>query len=387
MNVLSLFDGISCGMIALQRAGIKVDNYFASEIDENAIAISEKNHSNITRLGDVTKWKEWNLPKIDLVIGGSPCQGFSRAGKCLNFEDTRSKLFFEYVDILKSIRKKNPEVKFLLENVQMKKEWMDVISEYLGVEPIEINSKLLSGQNRPRAYWTNIEGVEQPEDKGIDLIDILEDIETEYVKTKSGILFDSSISEAARNLVECVDGEIRIRQAVKNGYIVAENGDGINLQFPTSKTRRGRVIKQKSSTLDCQCDVCVLHDNTIRKLTVRELERLQTLPDGYTEGFPESVAKKAIGNGWTVDVIAHIFSGLNDSNNQDLGEIEMKYTHCKICHSLRMVDGKTTCESCKKKKHDEQIRTEALEEVRKKYYELEFGAFEQWLKNRIDSHK
>ena len=116
MNVLSTFDGISCGKVALERAGIKNDKYFASEIDENAIAISEKNHNDIIRLGDVTKWREWELPKIDLVIGGSPCQGFSRAGKCLNFEDPRSRLFFEYVDILNDIRKKNPDVLFLLEN-------------------------------------------------------------------------------------------------------------------------------------------------------------------------------------------------------------------------------------------------------------------------------
>ena len=134
MNVLSLFDGISCGRVALERAGIKVDKYFASEIDENAIAISEKNYKDIIRLGDVTKWREWDLPKIDLVIGGSPCQGFSRAGKCLNFEDPRSKLFFEYVDILNDIRKKNPDVLFLLENVKMKNEWSDIISEHLGAD-------------------------------------------------------------------------------------------------------------------------------------------------------------------------------------------------------------------------------------------------------------
>lgn len=312
MNVLSLFDGISCGKVAFEKVGIHVENYFTSEIDSNAIAISEKNHKNIIRLGDVTKWKEWNLPKIDILIGGSPCQGFSRAGKCLNFEDPRSKLFFEYVDILNHLKEKNPDILFLLENVQMKKEWMDVISEYLGVKPIEINSNLLSGQNRPRAYWTNINGVQIPEDKGIKLVDILEDNLSIQCFDRYELLIEDSISEASANLVNVVDGEIRISQAVKAGYIVAEDGDGINLQFPTSKTRRGRVIKQKSSTLDCQCDVCVLHNKTIRKLTIRELERLQTLPDGYTEGFSESIAKKAIGNGWTVDVIAHIFTGIKE---------------------------------------------------------------------------
>lgn len=122
INVLSLFDGISCGKVALDCAGIKVNKYFASEIDNDAIAVSEKNHEGIIRLGDVSKWHEWNLPNIDLIIAGSPCQGFSRAGKMLNFNDERSKLFFEFVDILNDIKTKNPNVKFMLENVKMKTE-------------------------------------------------------------------------------------------------------------------------------------------------------------------------------------------------------------------------------------------------------------------------
>ena len=157
MNVLSLFDGISAGMLALQRAGIKVDKYYASEIEPNAIAVSKRNFPNIIQLGDVTKWREWNieLNKIDLLIGGSPCQGFSSSGKVLNFEDPRSKLFFQYVEILNYIKSVNPNVKFLLENVGMKKEWSDIISERLGVPYTEINSKYFSAQNRVRYYWTN----------------------------------------------------------------------------------------------------------------------------------------------------------------------------------------------------------------------------------------
>ena len=310
MNVLSLFDGISCGMVALERAGIQVDEYIASEIDENAIAISRQNYKEIIRIGDVTRWREWSLPKIDLLIGGSPCQGFSRAGKCLNFNDPRSKLFFEYVGVLQKIRQKNPEVKFLLENVKMKNEWKDVISEYLGVQPIEINSKLVSGQNRSRLYWTNIEGVKVPEDRGIKLADILENPAIEYITAADGIMFDPTISDLSRSLVTRVGEEVRVSQTTKQGYIMAEDGDGINLAFPTSKSRRDRVIKQKSSTVDCACNICVFKDGAIRRFTTRELERLQTLPDGYTDGFPKGVAQKAIGNGWTVDVIAHILRGL-----------------------------------------------------------------------------
>ena len=200
---------------------------------------------------------------------------------------------------------------FLLENVKMKTEWRDIITEYVGVQPIEINSKLVSAQNRLRTYWTNIPNVVKPKDKGIKLIDVLDDVKANDTFVEhQGIMFDSSISEASRNLVRRVGYEVRISQAVKKGYIVAEDGDGINLSFPTSKTRRGRVIKQKSSTLDCACEVCVLHDDIIRRLNVRELERLQTLPEGYTDGFSKQIAQKAIGNGWTVDVIAWIFSFL-----------------------------------------------------------------------------
>lgn len=310
INVLSLFDGISCGKIALERVGIKVNKYFASEIDEDAIAISMKNYDDIIRLGDVTRWREWDLPKIDLIIAGSPCQGFSRAGKMLNFNDERSKLFFEFVDILNDIKVKNPDVLFMLENVKMKTEWRNTITSYVGVDPIEINSKLVSGQNRPRIYWTNIPDVKKPTDKGIKLIDILDEPGDICYINHQGIEFDSSLSAASVNLVNCVNDEVRVSQATKKGYIIAEDGDGVNLSFPTSKTRRGRVIKQKSSTLDQQCEVCVYHDNKIRRLTVRELERLQTLPYGYTSGFSSVAAKKVIGNGWTIDVIAHIFSYL-----------------------------------------------------------------------------
>ena len=170
MNVLSLFDGMSCGQIALNKLGIKYDNYFASEIDKYAIQVTQKNYPNTKQLGDVTKIDLNSLPKIDLLIGGSPCQRFSFAGKQLNFKDPRSKLFYEFV---KAKDKLNPKY-FLLENVRMKKECQDIISSYLGCEPIKINSSLVSAQNRVRLYWTNIPDIQQPEDKGITLSDILE---------------------------------------------------------------------------------------------------------------------------------------------------------------------------------------------------------------------
>ena len=170
MNILSLFDGMSCGRLALDRLGIKVDKYYASEIDKYAIQVSSANYPDIIQIGDVCNVKGEDYPDIDLVLAGSPCQGFSFAGNQLAFDDPRSALFFEFVRILKEVKPKY----FLLENVKMKKEFLDVISEQVGVEPILINSALVSAQNRLRYYWTNIPRVEQPEDRGIVLRDILE---------------------------------------------------------------------------------------------------------------------------------------------------------------------------------------------------------------------
>lgn len=309
MNVLSLFDGISCGMVALERAGIKVDNYYSSEIDDNAITISEKNYPNEIRLGDVKSIQVKDLPKIDLLIGGSPCQGFSRAGKCLNFEDPRSALFFEYVRILNELKKLNPNIKFLLENVRMKKEWKDIITDYLGVEPIEINSKLVSAQNRERVYWTNIDY------KEINVTDpplqsILDDVDTsKYVKW-NGLLLDPDITESQRTLISVVNGEVRIKQATKLGYISPKDYDGVNLCFPKSTSRRGRVIDRKSNCVTCMGKVGVYYNNTFRYLSITEVERLQTLPENYTAGVSDTARYKAIGNGWTIDVITHFFKGL-----------------------------------------------------------------------------
>lgn len=192
MNVLSLFDGMSCGQIALNRAGIKYNNYYASEIDKYAIKVTKANYPDTKHIGSIVDVKSEDLSKIDLLIGGSPCQGFSFAGKQLNFEDPRSKLFFEYVRLLKECKPKY----FLLENVDMKQEYLNVISKYLGVSPVKINSNLVSAQNRERWYWTNIPGdektlfenrISQPKDKRIFLKDIIhEKIDRTCLVKKSG---------------------------------------------------------------------------------------------------------------------------------------------------------------------------------------------------------
>lgn len=315
MNVLSLFDGVSCGQVALERAGLEAGSYYASEIEDDAIEVALKNYPSTITIGDIndlTIEKLNKLPKIDMVFAGSPCQGFSRNGNGLNFDDPRSKLFFKFVEILKWVKENNnPNVKFILENVEMKKEWENLISEYVNEEPLKINSTLVSAQKRPRLYWTDIEGVTQPTNRNINLIDILEDgvppsydIDENLMRSKPIELGDKVI----KRFISVDGGEIVVRNATKQGYLIAEEGDSINLSLPNSQTRRGRVGKGKSNTLDTQCNQAVVADGRIRRFTITELERLQTLPDGYTEGVSEAKRKKAIGNGWTVDVVAHILS-------------------------------------------------------------------------------
>jgi DNA-cytosine methyltransferase len=462
-NVLSLFDGMSCGQIALERAGIEFDNYYASEIDKYGIEVTQANYPRTIQLGDVTTWKDWNIDwnSIDLILAGSPCQGFSFAGKLLAFDDERSKLFFVFIDILNHIRKFNSNVDFLLENVRMKQEHQDVISQYLKVKPIIINSNLVSAQNRLRLYWTSIPNLGQPENKGILLRDILErEVDEKYYISGSRLKWLQSTSgkksidkgftpmnpekascltargepswncnyidpynqkyikgvksttlrtnhsngnmwvemyqyphgtnlggKRAENgkvpsmtssswennnlLVITKDtGEkvLRVKEATKSGFVDIEEGECVDLTFPTSKTRRGHAMKEKSNCLTStpqdllkvdkikesarftknylQYDVsgkgynsqqdsafypegkhgCLLstranhkvvidkNELLIRKLTPIECERLQTVPDNYTQVVCDSQRYKMLGNGWTVDVIVHILKNLGEKN-------------------------------------------------------------------------
>ena len=322
MNILSLFDGMSCGRIALERAGIKVDNYYSAEIDKYAIKVADKNWPQDTdkRLGSVTEVKAEDLPKIDILIGGSPCQGFSFAGKQLNFDDPRSKLFFEYVRLLKECKPKF----FLLENVKMKKEYQDVISKELGVEPIEINSSLVSAQNRKRLYWTNIPGVTQPEDKNVFLKDI---VESGFVDREKSYCIDANYYKGGslKNYVEKSRRQIVLAQSEKRLMVkcnVLCYFTANYLQYDLkgknhkSQDQRAYYFNGKHGTLpsnNCATKVKILEDIeniTIRKLTPIECERLQTVPDNYTECVSNTQRYKMLGNGWTVDVIAHLLSGL-----------------------------------------------------------------------------
>lgn len=282
MNVLSLFDGISCGQIALNRAGIIYENYYASEIDKYAIQIADKNFPNIKRLGNVLDVKGSDLPSIDLLIGGSPCKTVSRAGNGKGF-DGESGLFWEYLRILKET---NPKY-FLLENVKMKKEWMDIITENLGVKPIHINSNLLSAQNRPRTYWTNIPGVIMPEDSKIYLSDII---------PNNPVCFTERRTEEAK--------QIR-RENRKNGI------DFSPRRMKEMVARTDNKSNCLTATFSSKEHMVKTDTDELRKLTPNEWESLQTLPLNYTEGVSDNQRYKMIGNGWTVDVIAHILKNIN----------------------------------------------------------------------------
>ena len=324
IKVLSLFDGISCGRVALKRAGFEVE-YYASEIDKYAIQIAQKNYPDTIQLGDVKTIRKYTLErygayKINLLIGGSPCQGFSFAGKQLNFNDPRSALFFEFVRILKEVKPKY----FLLENVRMKQEYQDIISEQLGVKPIMINSSLVSAQNRVRLYWKNIPDIKQPKDKGLVLKDILEDeVDEKYYMNKPLILNGKFIGQIGMLDYKDNDRQRRVYSDNSKSPTVLARSDStrvINIASLNMKgsqqIRRVYSPKGKSPTIDTMQgghrQPKVLEQMKVRKLTPIECERLQTLEDNFTEGVSNTQRYKSLGNGWTVDVLAHIFKNIKD---------------------------------------------------------------------------
>lgn len=363
MIVFSGFDGMSCGRIALERTGIKVTKYFASEVNTYAIKVSKANYPDIIQLGDICNITGEQLGHIDLFIGGSPCQGFSLAGKQLAFDDPRSKLFFEFVRLYEECKKINPGIKFLLENVCMAEEHENVISKILDVNPILINSALLSAQNRERNYWTNINAkpvglfgdmvpqIMQPKDKKILLPHILEENPNEKYflseKLKTYILdnqrfnkytfidgnkamgLTTSYRKVGGGTYIKVDrkGNLKEDQQKASCFTAGGNSGGAhsdmdiivthNLQRRTFKGNggTGHLLKadNKSYCLDTGNSQAIEYfekDLIIRRLTPVEVERLQTVPDNYTNHVSDTRRYEMLGNGWTVDVIAHIFSYL-----------------------------------------------------------------------------
>ena len=279
-TVLSLFDGMSCGQVALNRAGIGYQSYYASEIDQYAIKVAQHNYPKTVQVGDIIELKGNSLPNVDLLMGGSPCQSFSTAGNGKGFEG-KSGLIYEFIRLLDEC---NPKY-FLLENVKMKREWQDFISKQLGVEPIKINSNLFSAQNRERLYWTNIP-IAQCIDKKIFIQDVFDDvIENKYwLKAKNTELLLRKIDITGAPDLACID--------VYNKKIKLDD-------------------KSPTLTLPHHNSTRVIQHGRIRKLMPVECERLQTLPDRYTDcNLSDTQRYTMIGNGWTVDVIAHILKGI-----------------------------------------------------------------------------
>jgi DNA-cytosine methyltransferase len=409
MKVLSLFDGMSCGQIALSKLGVKVDKYHASEIDKYAIEITQKNFPQTVQLGDICKIDAKDFMDVDLMLAGSPCQGFSFAGSQLAFDDPRSALFFEFVRLLKEIKPKY----FLLENVRMKKEFLEVITEQVSscytasdvddeyvdmfgnvrFEPHFINSSLLSAQSRQRYYWTNIPNIQQPEDKGVVLADVLEDgydserdkahcIDANYYKGANvkqykkkhrrqlvnkpkqvGVAVDIKGHDILKRVyseegksptLTTMGGGHREPKIVTGGAMRArsKNKDGKHVDWKETKPQQMLELRkdEKSNSISTVSKDSVVvekshpikanyykssranfendrskgskfsatgvqqEDLTWRKLTPLECERLQTVPDGYTEGVSNTQRYRMLGNGWTVDVIAHILTNMEVSN-------------------------------------------------------------------------
>jgi len=435
LNVLSLFDGMSCARIALERLGVQVDNYYACEIDKYAIQVSTANYPDIQQIGDITAIKADDYPNIDLLIGGSPCQGFSFAGKQLAFDDPRSKLFFEFVRVLREVKPKY----FLLENVRMKQEYQDVISEHLGVKPIKINSALFSAQSRNRFYWTNIPLNEIPEDRGIVLADILEEVpfgeipnylanhwggkpradkvkgvtdpkancltasmykgqiptfvkqlKPNHVGTAADINGHDSIKRVyspngksptlnsmggGNREPKVLCGALRARSLDSNGKnvdwketkpqqmlelrkdektntlssvqkdnVVVYDGEQVHsdrykqlrddseekvlaTQLYNSKQFGNAVREKKAFTLRAsKCGGVIDKEQyTYRKLTPLECERLQTVPDNYTNYVSNTQRYKMLGNGFTVEVIAFLLTNIkNHLPNKEHSRFRMK---------------------------------------------------------------
>lgn len=293
MTVMSLFDGMSCGQIALKKLKVPVVKYYASEVDPHAIKVAKMNFPETHHLGDVGNWRSWDLDwgSIDLICAGSPCQGFSFAGKQLAFDDPRSRLFFVFIDILRNIQEFNPNVKFLLENVRMKKTHRQVISKTLGVAPVELCSSLISAQERKRLYWANWT-FSAPKENGLLIRDIL-----------------TPTPERRDVICDIVNAKVEGTRAFKNTWGFMRSVD----QKAKCLLTGGQGVANSGATN------IKMPDGTFRRFSAVEAERLQTVPDNYTAGVSNTQRHRMLGNGWTVDVVAHILKPMVDEKT--LGEL------------------------------------------------------------------
>lgn len=347
MNVLSLFNGMNTGRQALENVGIKVTKYYSSEIKPYAIELTQHHFPDTIQVGDVTKWRAWDIDwrSIDLVLSGSPCQDLSAAGKRAGINGKKSSLFFTFVEILEHIKELNHKVLFLQENVgSASKLDVGIMSRALGVYPVRINSSLLTAQLRDRYYWSNIRTKEtmfdvvtdipQPKDKGIMFKDIITD-DGYTPKSKAGCLLQGDhkmfikdpikqdiylkkrIANGTQtlNLIYEINNELRVKTNTKQGYDVVTENDCIDLSFPTSTTRRGRVTKGKSPCLmESSNNLYSYKDGIVRTVNKVEMCRLQGFPDNYCDILTTAKAGSLLGDGWTLPIIEHIFKFIEKCN-------------------------------------------------------------------------
>lgn len=356
INIVSVCDGMSCGQIALKQMGVNIGKYYASEIDKFAIKQTMYNFPNTIQLGNMENWREWDIDwtGIDMLIGGTPCQGFSFAGKQLAFNDPRSRLFLIFIDILNYARTINPDIKFFLENVKMKKEHMEVINRLTGIEPILINSSRLSAQNRERYYWTNIKvgfkglfndkyvDIPQPDDKHICFYDIMDiDVDEKYYMNDIIIDFDNNdheiydvlcgkmvgrrvddngIRKDSNKNIPCVQ-RLEFNTSMKSNCLTTVEKDNLILignlrggKWDNTHEQSGRVysIIGKMQTLQTHGGgnqhAKTMTNKRVRRLTPNEYSKLQTIPDFYKWVVSDSQIFKMCGNGWTISVIIYLFS-------------------------------------------------------------------------------
>jgi DNA-cytosine methyltransferase len=333
MNVVSLFNGMNTGRQALENVGIKVNKYYSSEIKPYAIELTQYHFPDTIQVGDVTKWREWTIDwgSIDLILSGSPCQDLSAAGKRAGINGKKSSLFFVFIEILEHVKQLNPNVLFLQENVgSASKLDVGIMSRALGVYPVRINSKLVTAQLRDRYYWSNIRtkqtmfdvvtDIPQPEDLGIMFKDILISgiVDTDKhtcLNTGSGkdgsqrYLKHRNETTGMLTLIYEENNELRCKTNTAKGYDIVSENDCLDLSFPTSTTRRGRVTKGKSPCLmESSNNLYSYKDGIVRTVNQVEMERLQGFPDGYTSILSKAKAESLLGDGWTLPVIEHIFS-------------------------------------------------------------------------------
>ena len=358
LNVLSLFNGMSGGLMALKELNINVGNYYSSDIDKFANKATKEMFPEVIQLGDIRNHKKWDidLSSIDLLLAGFPCQAWSMAGKMKGDNDPRGALVHDLIDIFTRIKNTNPDVKFLFENVNMKKEFLDYINDLFGIKPIKINSSLVSAQNRVRLYWTNIDNVSQPKDKGITWGDIREHGVNSFYYTERGLQWIARHSRRKNKTLDVWGDNDKGQMCEASDYksYSSQRFYGI-CDFPTDKeciaAMRGRYLlngkrndklqSTKGNTTQyiefrhdgkSNCLTTVDKDNVIvpftlpnripvnmfffRYKTVRESARLQTIPEYHIDtllnsGISKTQLLKMIGNGWTHNVITHIFKNLN----------------------------------------------------------------------------